>query len=99
MDKLTKEAILRAGAAANPEWRLVAFKAIERLAKRGAEFTADDIWAEIAGKAETHEPRALGAMMKRAHKLGVIVATGEVAKTKKRGSHSHWQTVWIGGKQ
>jgi len=88
--------MLRAGAAADPLWRGYAAKAIEALAKTGKPFTGNDVWAMVGNRAHTHEPRALGAMLKAAHKAGLIVQTGDVVMQTSPGGHSRYMTVWAG---
>jgi len=58
---------------ANREWREVTRRAIEFLAGRGQEFTADDVWALIEPiGVTTHEPNAMGAMFNHARRDGLI---------------------------
>ena len=42
------------------------------------EFTTDDVWDILDGYAmSTHERRAMGPVMKKAQKLGLVVPTGQ----------------------
>ena len=96
MDKQTELAMMRAGAAADPFWRLAATKAVAKLAETGRTFSAADVWREIGDKARTEEPRALGAMMQAAMRSGLIMQTGQVVMAKAPGANARWTTVWVG---
>lgn len=61
------------------EWRPVAYEAVTWVAKRKAEFTSDAVWFVLYNLWHTpppHDPRALGPVMKRAAKNGLIQDTG-----------------------
>ncbi len=63
------EAIDRVDRGAGLDWMEDAGAVIRRVASERPEFTSDDVWE--AGLAPPHEPRALGAAMVRAIKLGI----------------------------
>lgn len=71
------EAISRVEAPAAP-WVAVALDTLRRLAVRHATLTSDDVWAELdrEGVPRPGEGRAMGAVMKRAMKEGLIVPAG-----------------------
>jgi hypothetical protein len=94
------EAIRRAGENANPEWSAGAMAVVCQLANKGSAFTTDDVHELLdqlvaAGRvARTHEPRALGAVMREAHKLGLIVPLDQWRQSKRRACHSRPLRVW-----
>ncbi len=59
---------------AAPDWKSEARAALESLIASGIDFTADDIW-ELCS-AETHEPSALGPVIRRVAVEGRIRKTG-----------------------
>lgn len=96
-EDVTNEAIERAGTNANPTWREAAEAAVYRVCKRHEFFVSEDVWQELgAGEqtASTHEPRALGAVMRQAARLGYCVATERWQKTQRVAAHRRPQQVW-----
>lgn len=90
-----EEAIARAGAAADSDWKVLARKAIEQLARARETFTTDDVWKLLpADVAETHEPRALGAIMRAAARDGIIEATDEWTLSEQVSCHRRPKRVW-----
>jgi hypothetical protein len=78
---------------ANPDWKDEAARVIEVLAATRQNFTTDDVWQRL-GHVSTHEPRALGALMKRAASRGVIRATDGWATSTRRECHGRPIRVW-----
>ena len=92
-----KEAITRVGDNANSEWKIRVEKVICELAVMHHEFTTDDVWALLSDYQEsTHERRALGSMMTKAARDGVIVATERYVPSTRRESHANPKRVWRG---
>lgn len=89
---LRDESIKRAEEGASREWLDEAFSIIESLAQRGNKFTTDDVWPLLT--VETHEPRALGAVMSRAHRMGLIKPTYGWKQSTRPASHSRPLRVW-----
>lgn len=88
------DAIARADDHANPEWRERAYQAVRKVARMRLDFTADEVWDELADVSETtHNPSALGPVFLRAAKAGVIVKTGELRLSKHTQRHRDL-TVW-----
>jgi hypothetical protein len=80
---------------ANREWREVTRRAIEFLAGRGQEFTADDVWALIEPiGVTTHEPNAMGAMFNHARRDGLIESDGIYRPSTRRNAHRRMVRVW-----
>ena len=79
------EAIGQVEAAANQYWMATVFKIILHLARTNEEFTSDDVMFAIEGlPVQTRDPRALGPLMARAKREGVIVWSERWAPSKRR---------------
>lgn len=91
-----EEALFRVEAHADIDWKQSAELAVANAARRGL-FTTDDVWAVLdAGTASTHEPRALGAIMRRMAKDGFITATDEWRVSSRPECHGRHVRVWRG---
>lgn len=77
---------------ADTDWKSEALAAIESLAMTRAEFTTDDVWAVLT--TSTHEPRALGALMRRASRNGWIRRTDRVRISVRAACHKRPIAVW-----
>jgi hypothetical protein len=91
------EAIERVDQHADPDWKEAALAAVRSVAERAAEFTADDVWEELVTNwpdAQTHDPRALGPVIRRAVKAGWIEHTGEFRRSKRPESHGCPKSVY-----
>lgn len=76
-------------------WLDVAYEAIRTIAQTEGTFTADEVWRLIDWTgATTHEPRAMGAVMKRAVKDGLIEPTGQYRKSTRPQCHARPQPVY-----
>ena len=84
-----------ASVASNPSmatWRSLARVELERLARSGAEFSADDLTAAVGIPTE---PNAVGAVFAIAHKQGLIRAVGERTGDNPQ-RHAGHQRTWTG---
>lgn len=87
-------AIERSGEHAEPSWKRKALEIVMDLCTKRREFTSDEVWAELSRHEEhTKEPRALGAIMRQAAKMGICRAIG-YAKSERRERHSGVVSVW-----
>ncbi len=77
---------------ADSSWSEMAYAAVRQVAEKQPEFTPDDIWA--TGLQKPSDARALGGVMKRARKEGLIEKTGRVQPTTQPESHGTDITVW-----
>jgi len=93
--KLTDEAIQRADDHARATWKEAALDGVRVLSFSKERFTTDDVWEylESAGRT-THEPRAMGAIMRKAVKEGFIRNTGEFVKSRRPECHCRPVAVW-----
>ena len=74
------------------EWQAAAVDAVRSLAVRHPFLCSDDIWA--AGLPDPGEPRALGAAMTSARKLGLVVPTKIFVLTHQATRHRAPVRVW-----
>lgn len=79
-----------------PSWRTHAYRAICMVADRQDEFTTDDVWLVLheMGVESPREPRALGAVMRRASHDGVISATNKIEQSARPVCHAAPKRVW-----
>lgn len=87
-------AVARVAKSTPPEWRAALRHVVEALARRGGEFSTDDVWSRLDG--QPPEPRALGAVMIAMAREGVIRSTGKSMKSARPQRHTGWVTVWEG---
>lgn len=85
------EALQRVDEAAEPEWKDVAYEAIQATALRLPEFISDDVW-EIGQLDSTREDRALGPVFLRARRDGICIKTDRVRPSVR--SHLSGKPVW-----
>lgn len=82
---------------AQPDWKTAVFTAIETLAHHQVDLTTDDIWHYLAMHditTQTHEKRAMGAVMRAAAKAGLIEATGNFRESERSVCHRNPKRVW-----
>lgn len=95
--RVTQAAIDRVEEAAHEEWLDAAASAVAALAATGRPFTTDDVWARLEDvDVETHEPRAMGAVVRAATRDGLIARTGEFRESERVAAHRNPKAVWIG---
>lgn len=80
---------------ADDKWKKAADYAVVQLALRKSEITADDVWDVLDGlDVETHEHKAMGPVMRRAAKDGIIERTDRTIKTRRPQRHKGDVRVW-----
>lgn len=87
-------AITKAEKNADPEWVDNAREALLQVACTQHELTADDVWATLGGTSGTHEPRALGAIIRYGRRAGWLDATGRQTTSSRVVNHARPTTVW-----
>jgi hypothetical protein len=96
--KARDDAIARAGAHAEAQWRECCRAAIEFVAATHAEFTSDDVWDVLRKFFDpvptTHEPRALGAIMRQAERDAICVPLSKWRLSKRPQCHRRPVRVW-----
>jgi hypothetical protein len=91
------EAIQTAEDHAHAEWLAFALLTVKNLALLGPEFTTDAVWERLDHYGvTTHEPRAMGAVVKRAVRDGLIVSTGRYVKSGRKVNHARPIPVYRG---
>lgn len=93
------EAIERVERNADEQWKRYTLGVIQGLAMMGGEFTTDDVWQQLEGApVQTHEPRAMGAVIKQAAAAGFIKATDGWATSQRPECHGRpikvWRSAW-----
>lgn len=88
------EGMRRVAAHAPAAWLAAARAAVLSVARRGEEFTSDDVWQ--TGLPSPPEPRALGAVMGELARVGLIAQTGRYVRTARRTRHNAPVAVWLG---
>lgn len=88
------ESITRVGEHADVEWVAHILDVIYMLAVAQDEMTTDDIWQTVGEVAATHEPRALGACMRQAARLGYVKASDRYVPSARPACHARPVRVW-----
>ena len=90
------DAIARAERHAVDGWKTATFGVIRQLAESCASFTTDDVWLALQKLPDvaTHEPRALGSMMRQAAKSGWIEPTDRYVNSQRPECHARPVKVW-----
>jgi hypothetical protein len=86
------EGMARAEAGAGSEWMDEALNVVWAVATKRIRFTADDLW--LAGLPPHNEHRALGPLMRKAHRLGYIEPTDTFVTSARRSRHAGPMRVW-----
>lgn len=82
---------------AEADWKNYAMFAVRTVAKARSEFTTDAVWFVIERdypNAATHEPRALGAIMRKAVGLGVCAPTERYTPSSRVNCHARPVRIW-----
>ena len=87
-EELKEEALERVEEHADPEWKKKVMEKIMDVCTKKREFCADDIQVE-----GTHNNSALGAMIKKAEKMGICKSVGYTHSARK-GRHSGILILW-----
>lgn len=89
------EAIDRVERNADSHWKVAATNCVMTLARTNAEFTTDDVWSLLVGWPEsTHEPRAMGPVMRKVANAGIIEATDQYRQSERKECHARPVKVW-----
>ena len=93
MKKDTDKAIADGHDHAKVEWRNYALQCVEAIAKRRQEFTVNDVREMIHnGPYKTHDNRAVGGVVKRAQRYGMIRPSGRTIPN--RVGHGTQMQIW-----
>jgi hypothetical protein len=95
-ETLRDEAVRRVEDHAPVDWNKQALAAVKFVAERKREFSTDAVWQvlEQRGIGGPPEPRALGAVMRRAVRVGLVEATDRVEKSRRPECHRRPVKLW-----
>lgn len=89
------ESMARVEQHADDVWKREALAAVVRVARERGRFTTDDVWQALDGvEAGTHEPRAMGAVMRQAARQGWVRATDGYVRSSRVACHARPLRVW-----
>jgi len=88
------DAINKVEAHANPEWNEVAYLTAKRVAASKHYFISEDVWDALPSDIGTHEPRAMGAIMRRLRKEKLIEPTSQFVTSPSPLGHGRPSRVW-----
>lgn len=91
------EAVERVESAADGRFNDQAFHALDRVARRIRLFIVDDVWKELGADqaiASTHDKRAMGAVMQRGRREGLIMATADFKASAQKQCHANPRRIW-----
>lgn len=89
------DSVDEAGEHADSSWMFDARRALAHIAATLPTFTTDDVWAFLdSSTATTHEPRALGAVIRNAHRAGLIHPTGGYIPSTRPECHGRPVRQW-----
>ena len=90
-----EEALVRVDHAANDFWKETTLSIIKQLAEDMESFTTDDVWSVLDTlDVSTPEPRALGALMRRAVSYGYVEPTSTFILSTRPICHRRPIKVW-----
>lgn len=87
---LLDEALQRVEEHADRDWKTLAYEVLIDLCRSGQEWTTDDFWLRMRQRhatVKTHEPRALGALIRRLLRDGHAVKTGRFGESTRPEAH------------
>ena len=91
------EAIDRVERNASADWNEAAYLACRLVAEEQPFFTTDNVWQKISTvfpQFKTHEPRAMGAVMRRAARENVVAPTDEYVRSDRPECHRRPTMRW-----
>ncbi len=87
-------ALAQVEANADEAWKQAALAAIHEAARRFPAFIVDEVWPLIPPCFETHEGRAIGALMVQAKKAGWIEPTPDFRASRVANHHATPRRIW-----
>ncbi len=85
------EGVKNAKKGAGDDWILETLTAVRRVSRAQPEFTTDDLWVHVD---PPREPRAMGAAMVHARKLGLCDPTDRTKRSSRVKCHARPLRVW-----
>lgn len=94
-EQVRERAIDAVGQAADEAWRNAALQAVQDVATNMVEFTTDDVFEMLTAlPVQTHEARAMGAVMRLAQRLEWCQVTERFVKSRRVSRHRAPIQVW-----
>ena len=96
---LAEEAIEQVGLNADQVWASEALKVVQMLSIQRHDFTTDDVWEwmnQLHPTMTTHEPRAMGAVMRKASADRLCAPTERYSKSLRPECHRRPIRIWQG---
>lgn len=94
-EEAKRNAIRQVDENADQGWKETAYRVIWSLAREREFITTDDVWEQMAHTdAQTHEARAMGAVMQQAARGGAIKSTGDYRPSIRTQCHARPVRVW-----
>jgi hypothetical protein len=92
-DRRRDDGMGRADDHADPDWKTIADQIVRDFTMP---FTGDDVWFTLdrRGVVYPHEPRALGPIIMRVYRAGLIEPTGRFLRTARPSAHRSPQREW-----
>lgn len=89
-------AITKVESHADPGWLLQARGAVDAVAHLRDAFTTDDVWEALSQSniADPREPRAMGAVMRKAQADGLIEPSGVYQQSSREVNHNRPVMIW-----
>jgi hypothetical protein len=91
-----RDGMNRAENHADEEWKQAVVDAIYMLAKGPSAFTTDEVWLAVGDDASTHEPRAMGPMIRNCVRAGMIVKAEGLQCSSLSACHRRPKQLWMG---
>ena len=76
-------------------WSELAYRTVELLTQRQATLTTDDVWTRIEHLPKPNDPRALGPVMLRAQRNGLLTRSGSFRVSQHKANHKRPVAVWL----
>ena len=95
-DPATEDGIRRAEDHADAAWKHAAEVSVRWCAHMHVDFTTDQVWRRLAEHyfLTTHQPSAMGAVIRSASRAGTIRKTGQYRASERTECHRDNLTVW-----
>lgn len=92
---IKEEAIEAVSRGADQDWWSAATRGVRVLAKRQQYLTSDDVWSWLRPlEVQTHDPRAMGAIMRLASRDRAIQATNDWCTSGRPACHRRPIRIW-----
>jgi hypothetical protein len=94
IEQTREEAIRRVTVHADPDWKTAAYETGLQLAGSRETLTSNDIFDAMPDTVNTHEPRAMGAVLRALKRDGILEATDRFVTSTSLVAHGRPTRVW-----